>query len=210
MSRASIPKLVIFDLYGTLVKYGVMHHPFRELLKWAREHGRQVRDDDARQLMTINADLFQLASHLGIHAPDDLLARLQISIDEELGSLTLFDDVIPTLARLESLGIQVAICSNLAQPYGVIIDTLLPQFKLLKFLSYEMGFIKPEPEIYRKIVVESGCESELCLFIGDTFIADYDGPLKNGFQARHLIRGTKSGAHTLGHLMDSLELFGGR
>lgn len=39
MRSASIPKLVIFDLYGALVKFGVMHHPFRELLKWAREHG---------------------------------------------------------------------------------------------------------------------------------------------------------------------------
>lgn len=108
MGRASIPQMVVFDLYGTLVKYEVMHHPFRELLKWARKHGRQVRDDDARQLMTINADLFQLSLHLGIQAPDDLLTQLQQLIDEELASLTLFEDVIPILTKLQSLSIPVA------------------------------------------------------------------------------------------------------
>lgn len=206
MSSATVPKLVIFDLYGTLVKYGVMHHPFRELLKWAREHGRQVREDDARQLMTVNADLYQLALHLGIQAPDDLLTRLQIAIEEELASLTLFEDVIPTLMRLQSLCIPIAICSNLAQPYGAVVDRLLPQFELMKFLSYEVGFIKPDPEIYQKIIFESECKSESCLFIGDTFIADYDGPIKNGFQARHLIRDQKSYGHTIRSLSEIVEL----
>lgn len=118
----------------------------------------------------------------------------------------MFEDVIPTLTKLQSLGIPIAICSNLAQPYGAILDRLLPQFSLLKFLSYEIGFIKPEPEIYRKIVVESGCKSESCLFIGDTFIADYDGPIKNGLQARHLVRNQKSYDHTIVSLGEILEL----
>ena len=70
MNSINKPTVVIFDLYGTLVKFGVMHHPFRALLKWAREQGRSSRGDDARQLMTVDADLFQLARHLGINAPD--------------------------------------------------------------------------------------------------------------------------------------------
>lgn len=76
----------------------------------------------------------------------------------------------------------------------------------MKFLSYEVGFIKPDPEIYQKIIFESGCKSESCLFIGDTFIADYDGPIKNGFQARHLIRDQKSYDHTIRSLIEIIEL----
>jgi len=67
----------------------------------------------------------------------------------------------------------------------------------MKFLSYEVGIIKPQPEICRKIVVEPGCKSDSCLSIGDTFIADYGRPIKNEFQARDLIGGTKSGTHIL-------------
>lgn len=206
MSNSPSVDLVIFDLYGTLVKFGVMHHPFRELLKWARQHGRQVKEDDARNLMTINANIFQLALYLEIHAPDDLLIKLQQSINEELASLTLFGDVIPTLTKIQSLGIPIAICSNLAQPYGDVINRLLPQFEFLRFLSYEVGFIKPEPEIYQKIILESGFSGESCLFVGDTFIADYDGPVKNGFQARHLVRNQKSCGHQISTLSEILNL----
>lgn len=194
------PKVVIFDLYGTLVKFGVMHHPFRVLLKWAREQGRAVRDDDARQLMTIDADLFHLARHLGINAPKEMLAQLQSQIDDELASLTLFEDVIPTLEKLQSLRIPFAICSNLAQPYGVVIDRLLSQMKLHRFLSYEVGFIKPEPLMYQRILMDLRVKSTQCLFIGDTFIADYEGPIKNGMQARHLTRDYPPANHTISNL----------
>lgn len=183
-----------------------MHHPFRELLKWARDDGRKVKDDDARSLMTTDANIFQLALHLDIQAPDDLLIKLQQSIEEELASLTLFSDVIPTLTKIHSLGVPIAICSNLAQPYGNVINRLLPQFELLRFLSYEVGFIKPEPEIYRKILLESGFKSESCIFVGDTFIADYDGPVKNGFQARHLVRNQRGGGHQISTLNEIIEL----
>jgi len=200
------PSVVIFDLYGTLIKFGVMHHPFRALLKWAREQGRFAGGDDARQLMTVDADLFQLAGHLGINAPEQILVQLQSQIDEELASLTLFDDVIPALEKLKYLGVPVAICSNLAQPYGVVIDRLLPRMELHRFLSYEVGFIKPEPQIYHRIVKDLCVTSARCLFIGDTFIADYEGPIKNGMQARHLIRGHPPASHTLSSLGAVIDL----
>lgn len=208
MTQTDKPKAVIFDLYGTLVKFGVMHHPFRALLKWAREQGRSARGDDARQLMTVDADLFQLAKHLGINAPTQILAQLQSQIDEELASLTLFEDVIPTLEKLQSLRIPIAICSNLAQPYGVVIDRLLPQTEMYRFLSYEVGAIKPEPLMYHRIVTELCVESAQCLFIGDTFIADYEGPIKNGMQARHLTRNIPPANHTLSSLDEVIELLG--
>jgi HAD superfamily hydrolase (TIGR01549 family) len=200
------PTVVIFDLYGTLVKFGVMHHPFRALLKWAREQGRSARGDDARQLMTVDADLFHLARHLDINVPEQMLAQLQSQIDEELASLTLFDDVIPTLEKLQSLRIPIAICSNLAQPYGVVIDRLLPQMELHRFLSYEVGFIKPEPLMYHRIVTDLCVDSAQCLFIGDTVIADYQGPIKNGMQARHLTRGHPPASQALSSLNAVIEL----
>ncbi|WP_062057833.1 HAD family hydrolase [Cellvibrio sp. OA-2007] len=206
MSNTEKPKVVIFDLYGTLVKFGVMHHPFRVLLKWAREQGRAARGDDARQLMTVDADLFQLAKHLGINAPKQILAQLQSQIDEELASLTLFEDVVPTLETLQSLRIPIAICSNLAQPYGAVIDQLLSRMELHRFLSYEVGFIKPEPPMYNQIVTELRVKSAHCLFIGDTFIADYEGPIKNGMQARHLARDHPPTNHTLSSLDAAIEL----
>lgn len=206
MNSNNKPTVVIFDLYGTLVKFGVMHHPFRALLKWAREQGRPARGDDARQLMTIDADLYHLARHLGINASEDMLAQLQSQIDEELASLTLFEDVIPALEKLQSLRVPIAICSNLAQPYGAVIDRLLSQIETHRFLSYDVGIIKPEPQIYHRIVTELCVTSAQCLFIGDTFIADYEGPIQNGMQARHLTRGYPPASHTLSSLGAVIDL----
>ena len=77
MKNSEFPQIVIFDLYGTLVKFGVMHHPFRQLMKWARENGRNVKEDNARRLMTFNGDILTLADHLGIKAPQEILFQLQ-------------------------------------------------------------------------------------------------------------------------------------
>lgn len=206
MDNVKRPELVVFDLFGTLIKFGVMHHPFRELLKWARENGREVRSDDARVLMTTNGDLRELSTRLGINAPQELLINLQLKINDELASLTLFDDVIPVLSTLQDLTIPVAICSNLAQPYGAIMEKLLCEFKLQKFLSYEVGFIKPESKIYDLISESTEIPKSSILFIGDTYLADYEGPIKNGFQARHLVRDELCEGIKIGSLGDILTI----
>lgn len=191
------PRLVVFDLFGTLVKYGVMHHPFRQLLKWARENGRQPQPDDARTLMTKNLDVSGLAASLGINAPDILIDQIQSQIQEELTSLSLYEDVLPTLAELRKNNIPIAICSNLAFPYGTAIDLLLDKHLLIRALSYEIGFIKPEREIYQAIIAQTLVPPEECLFVGDTLLADYEGPRLFGMQACHLIRDTPSNGHVV-------------
>jgi HAD superfamily hydrolase (TIGR01549 family) len=198
------PKVVIFDLYGTLFKFGVMHHPFRQLLKWARENGRIPKPDDARTLMTINCDVPELASALGIEATDELIKQIQLHIQEELDSLTLYDDVIPTLVALRSHNIPIAICSNLAFPYGKAIDLLLKKQQLIRALSYETGFIKPEAGIYHAVVSQLQVLPEECLFVGDTLLADYEGPRQFGMNAYHLVRGTPSNGHSINSLADVL------
>lgn len=184
----TVPKLVIFDLFGTLVKFGIMHHPYRKLLKWARENGRAVQADDARYLMTTNLNVTQLASSMSIHAPQILLDQINREIDEELQSLALYDDVSSAFERLNSQGVAIAICSNLAKPYGEAVELLPPEIPVLKGLSYELGTIKPEPEIYAWILKTAGVDAAETLFIGDTFIADYEGPIKMGIPALHLTR----------------------
>lgn len=202
------PELVIFDLFGTLIKYGVMHHPFRELLKWARDAGRRPRPDDARTLMTVDGSLPSLISALDIVAPDWLLEQIQQQIEEELASLTLYDDVAPTLSFLKERGIPFAICSNLASPYGAVIEHLLRNYQFIPFMSYQIGFIKPEPEIYRVITDAARVAPSKCLFVGDTLLADYEGPRQFGMRACHLVRGQPSNGETINSLSDILTVIG--
>ena len=200
------PKLIVFDLYGTLIKFSTAHHPFLKILKWAHAQGRKPLDSDARILMTRNEEPETIFRSMGIIAPDEMLQMFQKEIDEELNSLTLFDDVIPTLEQLAEAKIDLAICSNLAKPYGAIIDRLLPDFSFTHILSYEVGYIKPDDGIYDAILNRTGHLKENILFIGDTFIADYEGPIRYGFHARHLCRNQVSHDQSIQSLKDILRL----
>lgn len=198
-------QVFIFDLYGTLINFGVQHHPFRQLLKWARENGRQVLSDDARTVMTINGDVQAIAQTLSIQPPADLLHHINEQIEAELSSLSLFDDVIPTLNVLGARGIKIGICSNLAQPYGAVIDRLLADFDVELFLSYELGIIKPETHIYQSILKRFNCTAEQCLFVGDTFEADYAGSRAVGMSVLHLVRNCVNERHQISLLIDVLD-----
>ena len=138
--------------------------------------------------MTIPGNTADIFSKMGIDAPAHMLDQLDDEIEQEIESLTLYDDVLPVLSQLTANRIPMAICSNLAQPYGTVIQKLLPQFHFIKCLSYEVGFIKPDREMYEFVVNRSGVTQSQAIFVGDTLHADYDGPKKFGFNARHLVR----------------------
>lgn len=156
--------------------------------------------------MTVDKDCDELLAALGIFPPANMLTQLHQEIQEELVSLTLFDDALPTLGALANQGIQLAICSNSAKPYGAVIDKLLPQFNFARHLSYELGAIKPDREIYESIVAGTGLALGQILFIGDTSLADYEGPTQFGFLARHLVRSQPSKGNHIDSLTEVLPL----
>ena len=199
-------ELIAFDLFGTLVRFGVKRHPYRRILIWAKESGRRPRPNDARQLMTLDVPPEAVFKQLDISPPPELLERFRIDITEELESLTLFDDVEAILNSLVRAGVRLAVCSNLAQPYGAAVDRLLSQFDLIRCLSYQVGCIKPDAEIYAWLVRESGVTKEKTVFVGDNLVADYEGPTAFGFKAFHLVRGVESKGHVIGSLGDFVSM----
>ena len=173
-------------------------------MRWAQQQGRKPRPDDARALMTADKECKELLAGLGIYPPSELLEQLHREIQEELDNLELYDDVQPAVDGLLNAGIPLAICSNLSRPYGASIERLLPQVGLMRCLSYQVGAIKPEREIYDWIVRESGMPAQQTLFIGDTRLMDYDGPIKYGFRALHLVRNQPTGGGTIASLEEIL------
>lgn len=154
--------------------------------------------------MTINGGVDAISHGLGINPPRDLVQKIEAQIEDELSSLSLFDDVIPTLNALQARSLRMGICSNLAQPYGAVIERLLHDFNFERFLSYELGFIKPEMQIYNSVLQRFDCMPHECLFVGDTFEADYAGPTSAGMNAFHLTRSGASHPHEIGSVIDVL------
>ena len=181
------PSVIIFDVFGTLVKIGERRSPYRKLIKWLKENERQPKPDDAKFIMSQNLSFTELVKLLGINIPDQLLQELEHDLNDELQSIVLYEDTLSTLEELKKLGFRLALCSNLAMPYGKVVSSLLPNIDTYAW-SYEVGAIKPESQIYQYLIDQLECRAKDVLFIGDTPLADYSGPNEFGMSARLIDR----------------------
>ena len=181
------PSVIIFDVFGTLVKIEKRRSPYRKLMKWLKDNGRQPKPDDAKFIMSQNLSFTELVKLLGINIPDQLLQELEHDLNDELQSIVLYEDTLSTLEELKELGFRLALCSNLAMPYGKVVSSLLPNIDTYAW-SYEVGAIKPESQIYQYLIDQLECRAKDVLFIGDTPLADYSGPNEFGMSARLIDR----------------------
>ena len=82
---------------------------------------------------------------------------------------TLNEPLLPLIDRLKEAGYRLVVLSNTCPPHVEWITRhwdVLERFDARVF-SYEVGAMKPGPEIYRVAVAAAGCEAEECFFIDD-------------------------------------------
>lgn len=182
------PKAIIFDAFGTLVKIGESRSPYRKLMKWLRESGRKPTIQDAKVIMSHAVNIEQLALHFGYVVPVQLLNEINDDLQFELNTIEFYEDTLPTIQKLKDCGFKIALCSNLAMPYGEQLKILLPDLFDVVAFSYEVGAIKPEQQIYEVIQAHFGCEMSEILFIGDHPILDVKMPISLGMSARLIER----------------------
>lgn len=118
------PSIIVFDVFGTLVKIGKRRFPYRKLMKWLKQNGRKPKPDDAKLIMSHNLDFTELAKLLRADIPNELLQELKSDLNKELQSIVLYEDTLSTLEELKKLGFKLALCSNLAMPYGKVVSSL--------------------------------------------------------------------------------------
>ena len=95
-----------------------------------------------------------------------------------------FEDVAPVLHRLKKIGVQIGVISNWDQRLHAVMEGLgLSAFLDTVVVSYEAGFEKPSPEIFRIAAERAKIEPERVLHIGDSLNEDYHGALKAGFHS---------------------------
>lgn len=182
------PKVIIFDAFGTLVKIGESRSPYRKLMQWLKANGRKPSAQDAKIIMSNSVDIAQLSRLFEAELPEQLLKEITNDLELELSTIELYEDTVPTLQILKESSFKIALCSNLAMPYGEQLRKLLPDFFDAVVFSYEVGAIKPEQQIYEVIQAYLGCEFSEILFIGDHPILDVETPISLGMSARLIER----------------------
>jgi HAD superfamily hydrolase (TIGR01493 family) len=185
---SSAVKVILFDVYGTLVDIDDKRAPFRQLIDIGAGQGRQPSDKDAALLMGQPVGLREAAELLGIRLTDADRERLESELSAELASIAPFADTLPALHELKNRGFKLALCSNLALDYAAPIVSILP-FALDAYVwSFDTGAIKPDPVIYAHACQQLCCAPGEVLMVGDTFEADVEGPRAFGMQALLLDR----------------------
>ena len=144
-------------------------------MKWLKDNGRKPSTKDASVIMSNPVDIAQLAMLFGENIPTQLLHEINDDLLFELSTIELYKDTISTLQILKEHGFKIALCSNLAMPYGEQLKSCFHMY-LMHFLSYEIGAIKPEDYIYEVIKTHFNCEMSEMLFIGDHPVLDVENP----------------------------------
>ncbi len=101
--------------------------------------------------------------------------------------------------ELASLGVALGIISNTGRTPGVILRRLLERHDLLRHftaVSYsdEVGYRKPDPEIFRRTLAELGVEAGEAAHVGDNPIADVQGAQGAGMRGVHYAAAGRPGA----------------
>lgn len=194
-------KAVVFDVYGTLIEIRTRRRPYAKILQLLADAGRAPCHDDAARLMPTPVGLAGAAHLFGIELPASALAPIEQDLLAELASVTLYPETLWTLTSLREAGLRIGVCSNLAAPYAIPVQKLLP-FPLDAYAwSFEIGTVKPDPAMYHAVCDELGCSLNDVLFVGDTLAADYHGPRAVGMQSVHLVR---KGPAQVDHSISSL------
>lgn len=152
-------------------------------MKWLKDNGRKPSAKDSTIIMSHAVDIEQLALLFDKVISAELLKEINSDLEFELNSIELYEDTISTLKNLKELGFKIALCSNLAMPYGERLRVLLPILFDLVVFSYEVGSIKPEQQIYEVIQSHFACEMADMLFIGDHPLLDVETPISLGMAA---------------------------
>lgn len=185
---------VIFDAFGTTLRIGCRTNPYRQMLREGAKQGRRPHPDDLHHVMTHDVGLREAADSLGIKVAPERMLEFEAALQREIDSIEVFPDALEAIGLFQDHGIAIAVCSNLAAPYGPAVKALLPNHTAYA-LSYELGLTKPEPGIYRAACHELGISPGRLFenvpqvaMIGDSRRYDRDGPRLIGIRGFHLDR----------------------
>lgn len=104
-------------------------------------------------------------------------------------SLALYDDVMPTLEWLKSSGLRKGIVSNWQKGLSHFCRELgILDYMDFVVVSAEVGFQKPDVQMFEIASQRLGLPPQNILHIGDNPIQDVAAALSSGFQCVHLMR----------------------
>lgn len=199
-------RALLFDFFGTLVEYqpdrsrlgSPRTHELASSMGFAGDHEAFVRiwdsasielEHTARQTMH-EFSMADAASAFGVAAEiplsSDQADALGQSFVAEWARHIIPIDGVSDLFQDLAADYRIAIVSNTHDRR--MVPTILDEMGIeahvsAVVLSVEHGRLKPHPSIYAAALDQIGCRATEVAFVGDSYEADYAGPLRAGMSA---------------------------
>lgn len=207
------PRAVIFDLGSTLIEYEAVPWSELNIICAASvrsflvKQGHDLPDEDSFYKLFEEAK----AKHRKIALTDqrewtiprvtaEMLDRFDIRHDEVLidrtfeayykpvaEKLFVYSDTLATLEKIKQVIPVVGLISNTIFPERAH-RRELKQFKIEPYLDFAVfsstfGLRKPHSDIFIKAANLAGCAPKECVYIGDRYLEDIEGPSRIGMAA---------------------------
>lgn len=192
-------RVSVFDAFGTLVQIKNPQRPYAELKALLNSKGVFVASDYSRIVMTRPLNFEEVAFLHGCSLSESENSFLNEMLEEELASIEPFEDSLMALERCVSRGDLVVVGSNLAKPYGKVVEDLLQAFGVVgrwnqegcllrTGFSFDLGLVKPEIDFYKEIEFGIRASAELSkdvkfFMVGDKEQEDCLAPQKLGWNS---------------------------
>lgn len=183
---------IIFDLYGTLVYIANNTRPYHRLLKELHPTPEETRMASVLALTENFHSFSDFARKIRRGAPIDVQGY-EKEIADEVASVKLYPDAIPTLKKIKDNDLAIGLISNLASPYvKPFFDLGLDKYVDLPLFSCHAGLRKPDSRIYDLMLSSFGVDASRVLMVGDNPNSDVSVPKSIGMQSILLDRNNKS------------------
>lgn len=179
-------RAVIFDCFGTLMEITAPHKPYKYLYNELKKLSI-IPENYATWVMSKSLTLEDIEKELNIQIPLPIKSEFNKKVYLEIQSIRNFQETNIVLKKLAEKKIKTALCSNLALPYGLPAKTHTYPLNHY-FLSYELGWLKPNPELFQHCQTILKEEKENIIFVGDNEKDDYLGSQNFGFNSYWLKR----------------------
>lgn len=184
---------VIFDIHSTLIDQGdadqwldaalaVAPHPLSatersELIGFLDRIWEGARIIDPDSTRDLSFDDHSRVFHELVDAGATIDRSLAYALyDVMLETWHAYDDTLPTLQALREAGIRVCLLSNAGVQIRAVLDRegVTPLVDAV-VLSFEVGFVKPDPRIFRAALAALDLPASAALMVGDNAHDDGGG-----------------------------------
>ncbi len=195
-------KAIFFDIDDTLYDSTKLTTMARQnSIRAMIDSGLPVKDEEKLHTL-LNEIIKKHGSNYGKHY-DRLLEELDLEVDPKIiaagvvayehtkeGYLTTFPGVIPTLLKLKEKYKLGVISNGLAvKQWEKLIDLGIHHLFDVVATSEELGFSKPQKEIFLHAVEKLGLSPEECIMVGDRLDTDILGGNLAGIKTVYLRKG---------------------